>query len=431
MAANAVLVVREEERSDLARAELASILESEFFRNSQRCSQLLRYSVEHVLNGCKAEDLKERVIGFELFHRGSSYDPALDNVVRTAAGDLRKRLAQYYNRFGSEKRLVFELPSGSYGVVCHWRENNTPTQSTLNIEAKNTVPDHVSDVAKSLTPEPEVEEFAPRPQVQEIATHKRVFSRKMFLWITFIFLLFVAGLVFRVATLSSNAIDRVWSPIFNSGKPVLVCISEPDAWLLHSDFPTDTKGGFIHVTNTFVGVGDAYALAQISKLLSKRGIDWRLLAANDTPPQDLRTGPAVMIGAFKNQWTSKVGGRMRFMFDASSGVATIVDRSNPNLSWKPSHPDGNWKATDNYTEDYALVSGFLSPATGEPTITLAGITNYGTQGAADFVTDSELLKQAFKQAPHDWRGKNFQFLLHVEILGNTPGPPTVVAAYFW
>ena len=54
--------------------------------------------------------------------------------------------------------------------------------------------------------------------------------------------------------------------------------------------------------------------------------------------------------------------------------------------------------------------------------------------AGDFasgVTDPELLKGAFKQAPHGWHGKNFQLVLHVKMLGNTPGPSTVVAAYFW
>jgi hypothetical protein len=175
--------------------------------------------------------------------------------------------------------------------------------------------------------------------------------------------------------------------------------------------------------DTFVGVGDAYALAQIGRFLSRRGIDWRLLAANDMPPQDLRSGPAVLIGSFSDRWSLKWTGKVRFKFDNSSDLA-IVDRSNPSRSWKLPHHAADWKTTD----DYALVSGFLSTETGQPTIALAGITNYGTQGAADFITDPELLKKAFRLAPHDWRGKNFQFVLHVKVLGNTP---TVVAAYFW
>ncbi len=422
MATNAALVVREEDRSDLARAELDSILESEFFRNSQRCSRLLRYSVEHVLNGCKAEDLKERVIGSELFHRGTSYDPAQDNVVRTAASDLRKRLAQYYNKFGLDRNPVFELPSGAYAVVCRWREEDTPTQSTLDVEPKNTVSDHASDAVQGLAFQPEVVGFASKPLATQIAPRTLISSRKALIWISSVCSLLVAGLVFRAATSYSDGIDRVWSPIFNSGKPVLVCIAEPDAWL-----PSfDTKGSFVHVTDAFVGVGDAYALAQISRLLDKRGIKWRLLAANDTSPQELRSSPAILIGAFSNRWISKVDDGVRFTFDNSSNTA-IIDRSNPNRIWKWAHPSADWKTTD----DYALVSGFLSSETGEPTIALAGITNYGTQGAADFVTDPKLLEQALRQAPHDWHRKNFQFVLHVKMLGNTPGPPTVVAAYFW
>ena len=82
-------------------------------------------------------------------------------------------------------------------------------------------------------------------------------------------------------------------------------------------------------------------------------------------------------------------------------------------------------------EDYAIVSRFVSPETGEPVIVLAGLSNYGTQAAGEFFTDPEMLEAALRQAPKDWRNRNFQFVLHTRILGKTPERPTVVAAHFW
>lgn len=287
------------------------------FRGSQRCAGLLRYSAEHVLDGCKAEDLKERVIGFELFHRGTSYDPAQDNVVRNAANDVRKRLAQYYNKFGRDRNPILELPPGSYAVTFQWREEHEPVKLARDAEPPEPVQDHAADLAKDAPSQPSVEELVSDPQETNAApAHRRSSSwRKVLLWAVPVVILLAAGLAFRTITSSPGSIDKVWAPVLSAGKPVLVCVAEPDAWLPVSDFSADTKGPFIHMTDAFVGVGDTYALAQIGKLLDKRGVNWRLLMANDTPPQDLRAGPAVLIGAFSNRWSSQVNEGGRFAFD--------------------------------------------------------------------------------------------------------------------
>ena len=50
--------------------------------------------VEHSLSGQEG-DLRERVLGVEVFGRASKYDTAEDPVVRVRAADVRKRLAQF------------------------------------------------------------------------------------------------------------------------------------------------------------------------------------------------------------------------------------------------------------------------------------------------------------------------------------------------
>src|SRR5262244_776723 len=94
-------------------AQLARILESPQFRSSKRCSLFLRYVVEQASEN-HLEGLKERTLGIEVFGRNPQYDTNQDPVVRAAAGEVRKRLAQYYLEPGHEDEVRISLPAGSY-----------------------------------------------------------------------------------------------------------------------------------------------------------------------------------------------------------------------------------------------------------------------------------------------------------------------------
>jgi len=98
--------------------------------------------------------------------------------------------------------------------------------------------------------------------------------------------------------------------------------------------------------------------------------------------------------------------------------------------------EGQWALTDQGPgsktgEDYAIVSRFANPINSQPVIIIAGLTTYGTQIAGDFITNPELLKEALRKAPKNWKNMNFQFVLHTKIMGDTPERPTVVASEFW
>jgi hypothetical protein len=96
------------------RDQLDRILTSAPFRNSRRASALLRYTVERALAG-DIGALKERTIGVEVFGRAAGYDTSTDHIVRSTAGDVRRRLAQYYQENGSgADALRIELEPGSY-----------------------------------------------------------------------------------------------------------------------------------------------------------------------------------------------------------------------------------------------------------------------------------------------------------------------------
>src|SRR5438270_13640427 len=95
------------------RRELDRLLTSHQLRNSKRCQALLKHVVEAYLEGTP-DKVKERSIGIEVFGRDPGYDTNQDSVVRTAAAEVRKRLAQYYLEPGHEHEIRFLLEPGSY-----------------------------------------------------------------------------------------------------------------------------------------------------------------------------------------------------------------------------------------------------------------------------------------------------------------------------
>ena len=95
------------------REQLDRLLVHPLFANSKRYPALLAYVVEQTLLG-NSSDLKERSIGIEVFGRSPTYDANADPVVRITAGEVRKRLSQYYYDIAHDGELVIELPIGSY-----------------------------------------------------------------------------------------------------------------------------------------------------------------------------------------------------------------------------------------------------------------------------------------------------------------------------
>ena len=89
------------------------MLASGTFRHADRLSRFLRFVVEHTVGGHGGE-LKEYLIGVEVFDRPASFDPRIDSVVRVEARRLRTKLRDYYDSEGHDDAVVIELPKGSY-----------------------------------------------------------------------------------------------------------------------------------------------------------------------------------------------------------------------------------------------------------------------------------------------------------------------------
>src|SRR5262245_32553881 len=98
------------------RWQLERVLGSELFTRAPRMSRFLRFVVEETLED-RGSQLKEYLIGVEVFDRQDSYDPRADPVVRSEARRLRSKLLEYYEQEGKKDLVRIQLPKGSYAAV--------------------------------------------------------------------------------------------------------------------------------------------------------------------------------------------------------------------------------------------------------------------------------------------------------------------------
>jgi adenylate cyclase len=110
------------------RAALEHVLASQAFVNAGRLSRMLRFVVERTLDG-QGDQLKEYLLGVEVFDRPSEYDPRLDSIVRVEARRLRAKLSEYYETDGAGDALRIRLAKGGYAPTFE-RASASPAPGT-------------------------------------------------------------------------------------------------------------------------------------------------------------------------------------------------------------------------------------------------------------------------------------------------------------
>jgi TolB-like protein len=95
------------------REQLTKLLSSEVFARSERLVRFLQFTVDMVLAG-RQNEIKEYVIGVEVYDRRSSYNPTADSIVRSEARRLRSKLKRYYEFIGKKDPVRIVFRPGSY-----------------------------------------------------------------------------------------------------------------------------------------------------------------------------------------------------------------------------------------------------------------------------------------------------------------------------
>ena len=389
------------------RLQVKRVLGSALFRNSQRCQALFRHVTERALAG-ETDALKERVLGVDVFGRAPDYDTNADPVVRGTAGEIRKKLAQYYQDPAHQGEPLIELRPGSYVPEFH------------------------------------------APTVAVAPPARRLSGWRVALITATTAVAVIGPAIFLFAGAQQSDLDRFWAPMMNAPGGVLFSIGQSRVYSFRSDArqqeveakirnatPPDLESSreqipinqLVPVWDRYIALGDANCLLRLASLFEKRGKPYRIRGEATTTFSDLREQPSILIGAFDNSWTLRLAGEMRYTFYKDfQGLEIVRDREHPEKTdWKLINSWPYW----NIDADYAIVSRVLDRSTDRVVVVAAGITHFGTAGAGDFLSQPAYFAEVIPRLPHDWPTRNLQIVLRVPVVQGTSGHPEVLATHVW
>jgi hypothetical protein len=402
------------------REQLERLVAHPLFSNSKRYPVLLAYAVEQTLRGNGAE-LKERSIGIEVFGRSPSYDANADPVVRITAGEVRKRLMQYYYDSAHDGELVIELPVGSYVPVFRVSERT---------------PEPVPDAQPPQSAAP----LAPAP-APALHPHARRRRRLLVAGMVTLAAALGAGIGFRYRAIYDfqppTSIDRFWEPITAGTTTATYCLGEPaknlDVGSINSlETPApDAKPEPLYFRLHYSGhlaLADVITLTRTAAALETQHKAFRVVPASEARFAQLREGPIVLIGAFDNIWTLRVTQKLRFGFESKDGVALLVDRKSPTqTSWQTA-----WDLPyEKLSRDYAIVARIHDNTTGQPVIIAAGISEEGTEAAGEILYNPVYLDSLLAKLPPNWEQLNMEAVIETQVIEGHPGPPSILAVETW
>ena len=420
------------EATALVLAELDKIINSRFFKNTVRSRQFLEYVVHHKLSG-HPEQLKERTIGTEVFHRAPGYATGEDPVVRVQAGEVRRRLEQYYAANQEQSGLHIELPVGSYSPHFHWPR--VESHSALQPIDRTSV-----------------------AGIAEGSERKKSATRNWQIIALGLALILGAGIVYETTihlrSHPASAMEQFWAPVFDTPQPVLICVAKPVVYRpsleLYQRYARSHPGSFqseversnqvlsldgkdmvewgqmLHYPDYGVAVGDAYSAVSVSALLGQLGKPSQVRIGTNYSFEDLRNSPAITIGAFNNKWTMQIAPSLHFAFVEDNGTYLIREQISGGREWR-----ANLRESERFGDDFAIVARLLDSRTGQFTVIAAGLTSSGTQAAGEFVSNAEFLKRGMSTVTSAWQKKNLEVVLQTTVTDSTPGPPHVIASYAW
>ena len=411
-----------DEDADTVREQLERILAHSHFKGSKRYTRFLRYIVEDTLSG-KSGRIKERSLGVAVFDRPADYDTNSDSIVRVAASEVRKRLAQYYDTPRRHHELRIELPLGSY------------TPEFLLPRYPDAVSTNISQHEPSPTNRPDrtpINEVDPEPERLPSAS-PRPYLFRPYVWLPSLFCIAVLALGSMLwAPSKQKAIFALWGPMVERKESVLICVGQVSAQNPH---PTSESGQMVSPIETRFSpnsmlLPDAASATKVSAVLGRLGANPQLLGTAGTNLTDLQATPGVFIGAFNNPWTLRLRTPLRYQLvrNSTDQKYGIIDIQHPKLRI---YQIDKSKPYDEFTQDYGIVARFLSPTTEQETVIIAGIGANGTLAAASMASDERFLGEFVHSTGKDAIAKNFEILVATQIIDNRTGLSKVLDVQFW
>ncbi len=376
-------------------AELEKVLSARILQGSESLRAFLRFVCERTIQEPDGQ-LKEYIIATEVFKRRSDYDPRIDSVVRVQAGRLRARLMDYYSTEGKGDKIQIDLPKGQYAPVFSYTHNGG--EGTVNGLGKSAEVEEVVDAA---------------------------FQR--------------------------HTVLPLWAELLNAAEPMLVVFSTTifhgtyesmklfnslDIIEGHQDAHTLSQGMIGQnqspVIDHYTGIGEVMGIYVLGDFFAKMHHPFRVKRSLLLTWDDVKVDNLVVLGSpAENLFLLDLPQQLDFMFrwvkDSDDQYVNAIVNTNPQSGEQEifrSKHSGN--SPSQISEDYAVVSLIQGLSEKNRIMILAGINTFGTQAAAEYVTQPEYIKDLIAHLNIASEGEApkmpmyFQLLLKVKVSGGVP-----------
>jgi hypothetical protein len=437
--------------ADALREHLRLITESPAFKGSRRSQEFLQFVVARALDG-HFDDLKERVLGVELFGRSPSYDTGDDAIVRVTACDVRKRLNQYYVEYGAQSDFRIDLPPGSYIPDIH---TVTPPPSALPAKAEPAKPvitsPSITEMVETVTPAVGIPVEVAKP-----ARGVRL------VWLAAaLAAIAVAGGAFWLwkerrptEAMVSPEHTLPWSAMIQPNRQIRLIFCDPEIVgiqrLLNysinlSDYanqhywPADMKpearrilqaSSYRGASVAAVDAGIALKMDALILPLTKRSM--QMQTARNVRLGDFKTEDSfVLFGSPRsNPWLELFQDQLDFSFEFDNvRKAEFVRNRHPQNGEAAAYvPTAEGWGTG---QAYGIVALVNNPEQNGQVLLIAGSNAEATEAAGKLVTNIDALPKILKSAGIDSNGRirHFEILLRVSTMAGLPNTYDVVACH--
>ena len=431
------------------KVHLRSIIGSASFKGSRRSQEFLQFVVERALDH-HFDDLKERVLGVELFGRSPSYDTGDDAIVRVTACEVRKRLHQYYVELGRQPEFQIELPTGSYIPEIH------------NLSPPAAAPLPAMGDAAEIIDAPGVPDTHAVTSEREIQAPRVIGGRtRLAIWAAIAItaaIFFAYAFWFSKQRLAATADSSVhvlpWSAMIQPNRPIRLIYCDPEIVNLQrllnysitlSDYanqrywPADLKSDARRIFQSISFRGASLAAVDVSITLkmdellhpaTKRIV--QMHTARSVRLSDFKTEDSfVLFGSPRsNPWVELFQDQLDFTFEFDAvRKAEFVRNRHPQKGESPTYvPTAvGWGTGD----AYAIIALAANPEQKGHVLLLAGSNAEATEAAGELAVNLGALEKLFSNAGLAARGpfQRFEILLRVSTMAGSPRTSEVIACH--
>ena len=398
----------------------------------------------------RGEEITEQQIGVRVFGRAEGYDPSEDNIVRSYARNLRKRLVEYFETEGKEETLLLEIPRGGYAPAFSMRSASTNNaDGSLVVTASK----H-SDELESDTPVPDAGSISLPRVAEEKRTPHRKDGEVLLLCVGIL-----VGLSFTVlqplklwrhitASEAERASEVFWAQLFGADRDTYIVPSDIGLVVMQglvparpvplADYINDSYRTNLPVDNypggatllklgkrRFTSVVDLELVARLAQLSNVALGRMTIRYARDLRIDDLRSSNAVLIGSLEsNPWVELFQPRMNFRFTINAGS----DKPSGLVNLHPRPGERAVYGTPDPNHTYGLITYVPNLGSSGHVLMVGGLNTAGTEAAATFLLTPSLMLPNLQHAKaSDGSLKPFELLIGAGNVATNASTPQLIA----